>query len=37
MHGTHSDWAIVSITETKIIDIFKATPNDDPERDNQGD
>ena len=37
MHGTLGDWAIISITETKIIDIFKATPNDDPEGDNQGD
>lgn len=37
MHGTLGDWTIVSITETKIIDIFKSKPNDEPVEDNQGD
>jgi len=37
MHGTLGDWAIVSITETKIVDIFKATPNEESIADNQGD
>lgn len=35
MHGTLGDWAIVSITETKIMDIFKSQPNEEPQGDNQ--
>ena len=35
MRGTLGDWEIVSITETKIVDIFKATPNEEPLADNQ--
>lgn len=37
MQGTLGDWGIVSITETKIMDIFKATADEDPVADNQGD
>lgn len=37
MQGTLGDWEIVSITETKIMDIFKATADEDPVADNQGD
>lgn len=35
MKGTLGDWVIVSITETKIMDIFKFVPNDEPVQDNQ--
>ncbi|MBO6124805.1 MAG: DUF4494 domain-containing protein [Bacteroidaceae bacterium] len=35
MHGTLGDWVIVSITETKIMDIFKSQPNEEPQGDNQ--
>jgi len=35
MHGTLGDWVIVSITETKIMDIFKSTPDEEPQGDNQ--
>lgn len=35
MHGTLGDWSIVSITETKIMDIFKSQPNEEPQGDNQ--
>lgn len=35
MKGTLGDWVIVSITETKIIDIYKYVPNDEPVEDNQ--
>ena len=35
MHGTLGDWAIVSITETKIIDIYKSQPDEEPHGDNQ--
>lgn len=35
MKGTLGDWVIVSITETKIMDIFKFVPNDEPIQDNQ--
>ena len=35
MHGKLGDWAIVSITETKIMDIFKSQPNEEPQGDNQ--
>ena len=35
MHGTLGDWAIVSITETKLMDIFKSQPNEEPQGDNQ--
>ena len=35
MHGTLGDWAIVSITETKIIDIYKSQPDEEPQGDNQ--
>ena len=35
MHGTLGDRAIVSITETKIMDIFKSQPNEEPQGDNQ--
>ncbi|MBO7068804.1 MAG: DUF4494 domain-containing protein [Bacteroidaceae bacterium] len=37
MAGTLGDWEIVSITETKIVDIFKATPDEEPQGDNQPD
>ena len=37
MHGTLGDWVIVSITETKIMDIFKSKPDEEPIADNQGD
>ena len=37
MHGKLGDWAIVSITETKIMDIFKSRPDEEPVADNQGD
>lgn len=37
MHGTLGDWVIVSISETKIVDIFKSKPNEEPVTDNQGD
>ena len=37
MHGTLGDWVIVSITETKIVDIFKAKLYEEPQGDNQGD
>ena len=37
MQGTLGDWEIVSITETKIMDIFKAKADEDPVADNQGD
>lgn len=35
MHGTLGEWTIVSITETKIIDIYKSQPNEEPQGDNQ--
>ena len=35
MHGTLGDWAIVSITETKIVDIFKSKPDEESQGDNQ--
>ena len=35
MRGRLGDWQIVSITETKIVDIFKATPNEEALTDNQ--
>ena len=35
MHGTLGDWAIVSITETKIIDIYKSQSDEEPQGDNQ--
>ena len=35
MHGTLGEWTIVSITETKIIDIYKSHPNEEPQGDNQ--
>ena len=37
MRGTLGDWAIVSITETKIMDIFKSKPDEEPVAENQGD
>ena len=37
MQGTLGDWEIVSITETKIMDIFKTIADEDPVADNQGD
>ena len=35
MHGTLGDWTIVSITETKIIDIFKSKSDEESQGDNQ--
>ena len=37
MRGTLGDWVIVSITETKIVDIFKSKPDEESVADNQGD
>ena len=35
MHGTLGEWTIVSITETKIVDIFKSKLDEEPQGDNQ--
>jgi hypothetical protein len=35
MRGTLGEWSIVSITETKIMDIFKSKPDEEPQGDNQ--
>lgn len=34
MHGTLGEWLIVSITETKIIDVYKSKINDEPVTEN---